>query len=165
MALAPTPRGVVRWDYEAPWFRFVDLREIYIASARHVVGGRSIVDSASGALAATARWEDRELVVIGFGDAQSDLTLRAAFPNLIANLVDWAGPAAEAKVPVGVLSAAESHVDPTPLPGVAFATPGRWSDTGWLLRLAVVLAIALLLAEQLWMWRAARVGATARRTV
>lgn len=154
LGAAATDRGVVRWDYDAPWFRYVDLREIYIAAAKHVTGGRSIMDSASGPLAATARWDDRELVVIGFGGTQTDLTLRAAFPNLIANLVDWAAPPAETAPPTGVLSAAESHVDPSPLPGAAFVTPGRWSDTRWLLRLAVVVAIALLLAEQLWMWRA-----------
>lgn len=179
LGAAATDLGVVRWDYEAPWFRYVDLREIYIAAAKHVVGGRSIIDSASGALAATARWDDRELVVIGFGGAQTDLTLRAAFPNLVANLVDWAAPSSfdSRSLPLalaqderatlglaqddrarskGVLSAAESHVGPAPLPGVVFATPGRWSDTRWLLRLAIVLAIGLLLAEQLWMWRARR---------
>lgn len=110
-------------------------------------------------------------MVIGFGGAQTDLTLRAAFPNLVANLVDWAAPSSFDAVPPeralasasasrrssrGVLSAAESHVDPGPLPGVVFAAPGRWSDTRWLLRLAIVLAIGLLLAEQLWMWRARR---------
>ena len=156
LGAAATDLGVVRWDYDAPWFRYVDLREIYIAAAKHVVGGRAILDSASGPLAATARWEDRELVVIGFGGAQTDLTLRAAFPNLVANLVDWAAPTAATARPVGVLSAAESHADPAALPGVAFAVPGRWSDTRWLLRLAIVLAIGLLLAEQLWMWRARR---------
>ena len=169
LGAAATDLGVVRWDYEAPWFRYVDLREIYIAAARHVVGGRAIIDSASGALAATARWDDRELVVIGFGGAQTDLTLRAAFPNLVANLVDWAAPSFDsrslalalaqderARGSRGVLSAAESHVDPAPLPGVVFAAPGHWRDTRWLLRLAIVLAIGLLLAEQLWMWRARR---------
>lgn len=158
LGAAATDRGVVRWDYEAPWFRYVDLREIFIASAKHVVGGRPIIDSASGPLAATARWDDRELVVIGFGGTQTDLTLRAAFPNLVANLVEWAAPTVQTAPPTGVLSAAESHVDPAPLPGAAFATPGRWSDTRWLLRLAIVAAIALLLSEQLWMWRARRVA-------
>jgi hypothetical protein len=162
-----TERGVVRWDYDAPWFRYVDLRDVFIASARHVVGGRAVVDSASGPLAAIARWDDRELLVLGFTGDESDLTLRAAFPNLVANLVDWAAPRATPVPPVGVLSAAESHADPAPLPGAAFTGPGRWSDTGWLLRLALVLAVALLLAEQLLIWRGARagvgVGAAARR--
>jgi hypothetical protein len=112
LGAAATDRGVVRWDYDAPWFRYVDLREIFIAAARHVVGGRSIMDSASGALAATARWEDRELVVIGFGGAQTDLTLRAALPNLAAHLLDWAAPTVAATPPPGVVSAAESHVEP-----------------------------------------------------
>ena len=163
LGAAASDRGVVRWDFEAPWFRYVDLREVFIATARHVVGGRSIVDSASGPLAATARWDDRELVVIGFTGDETDLTLRAGFPNLIANLVDWAAPRAEAAPRLGVLSAAESHLDPAPLPGAAFVAPGRWSDTRWLLRLAVVLAVALLLSEQLVMWRAPPTDAQARQ--
>jgi Ca-activated chloride channel family protein len=157
LGAAATDRGVVRWDFEAPWFRYVDLREVFIAAARHVVGGRSIMDSASGALAATARWEDRELVVIGFDGTQTDLTLRAAFPNLVANLVDWAAPPAEARPPVGVLSAAESHVDAAPLPGVAFATPGTTFSGRLALQVAIVLAAIALLAEQLWLRRARRV--------
>ncbi|HUQ07398.1 MAG TPA: BatA and WFA domain-containing protein [Kofleriaceae bacterium] len=153
LGAAATDRGVVRWDFDAPWFRYVDLREVFIAAAKHVVGGRSIMDSASGALAATARWDDRELVVIGFDGTQTDLTLRPAFPNLVANLVDWAAPPAEARPPVGVLSAAESHVDATPLPGAAFVTPNNTVSGRLMLQAAIVLAALVLLGEQLWLRR------------
>ncbi|MCL4226078.1 MAG: VWA domain-containing protein [Myxococcales bacterium] len=160
---AAADRGVVRWDRDGPWFRFVDLRDLFVASARHVVGGRPIVDSGSGALGAAARWDDRELVVLGFTVDESDLALRAAFPNLIANLIDWAAPAgAVAPLAERALGAAESQVAPGALPGVAFAGPGRWSDTRWLLRLALGLAAALVLAEQLLLLRLAARSRPAR---
>jgi hypothetical protein len=47
-----------------------------------------------------------------------------------------------------VLSPAESHVDPKPLPGGQAATAAPWTDASWLGRLVVLLAIALLLVEQ-----------------
>src|SRR5262249_19319043 len=107
-------RGVVRWDFDAPWFRFVDLRDVLVVTSHLVAGGRSVVDSASGPLIATATWprdgHPRELVMTGFSVDETDLTLRAAFPNLIANFVDWAAPRTTAGASVGVLSAAESHV-------------------------------------------------------
>jgi hypothetical protein len=149
---AATELNIVRWDYDAPWFRYVELREVFITSAQVVTGGSSVVDSASGPLAASARWDDRELFVTGFGGDQTDLALRAAFPNLIANLVDWAAPRGEAPPPpVGVLSAAESHAAPSlaGLPGEQFAARAGWADDGRLLRYALALAVLLLCAEQL----------------
>jgi hypothetical protein len=149
---AATELNIVRWDYDAPWFRYVELREVFITSAQVVTGGSSVVDSASGALAASARWDDRELFVTGFGGDQTDLALRAAFPNLIANLVDWAAPRGEAPPPpVGVLSAAESHAAPAldALPGEAFAARAGWADDGRLLRYGLALAVLLLCVEQI----------------
>ncbi len=149
---AATELNIVRWDYDAPWFRYVELREVFITSAQVVTGGASVVDSASGSLAASARWDDRELFVTGFGGDQTDLALRAAFPNLIANLVDWAAPRGEAPPPpVGVLSAAESHAAPAlaGLPGEPFAARAGWADDGRLLRYALALAVLLLCVEQI----------------
>ncbi|HUJ57776.1 MAG TPA: VWA domain-containing protein [Kofleriaceae bacterium] len=142
-------RAVVRWDFDAPWFRYVDLHDLVVSSGRLVAGGHSVVDTGAGPLVATAPWGNRELVVTGFTVDETDLTLRAAFPNLIANLIDWAGPKADTTPPRGVLSSAESHVAPRPLPGQEIATAHKWTDPSWLARLAVLLAIALLIAEQL----------------
>jgi hypothetical protein len=159
LGAAATQLAIVRWDFDAPWFRFVDLREVFITAARVVVGGTSIVDSGSGPLASSARWDDRELFVTGFTGDQTDLALRAAFPNLIANLVDWAAPrGATAPPPIGVLSAAESHTTPAELPGAVFAARAGWSDSGRLLRFALGIAAVLLLAEQLLTLRGRKKG-------
>lgn len=150
LGAAATELAIVRWDFDAPWFRFVDLREVFITAAKVVTGGKSIVDSGSGPLASSARWDDRELFVTGFTSEQTDLALRAAFPNLIANLVDWAAPRGErAPPPVGVLSAAESHAAPAALPGAVFTARAGLSDDGRLLRYGLALAALLLLAEQI----------------
>jgi VWA domain-containing protein/aerotolerance regulator-like protein len=147
---AVSVRAVVRWDYDAPWFRYVDLHDLIIAKARLVTGGQSVVDTEAGALVAKATWGNRELVVTGFAIDETDLVLRAAFPNLVANLIDWATPVTASTVkPVGVLASAESHVTPRPLAGTsasAAATGSRWPR---IVQLLAVLAIALLLAEQL----------------
>jgi len=75
--------------------------------------------------------------------------LRAAFPNLIANFVDWAAPRTTAGTPTGVLSAAESHVTAKPLTSAATELAGGdgW-DAAWVARIAVLLALALILLEQ-----------------
>jgi hypothetical protein len=93
-----------------------------------------------------ARAIDREVMVTGFAIDATDLTLRAAFPNLVANLVEWASPTTTSPAR-GVLATAESHGEPAPLPA-ATTTSGPWGDAPWLARLAVALAVALLLAEQ-----------------
>jgi Ca-activated chloride channel homolog len=159
-------RGVVRWDFDAPWFRFVDLRDVLVVTSHLVAGGRSVVDSASGPLIATAPWpradagpgphplgprdgQLRELVMTGFSIDETDLTLRAAFPNLIANFVDWAAPRTTAGAATGVLSAAESHVTAKPVASATTEVAGGdgW-DAAWLARIAVLLALALILVEQ-----------------
>lgn len=40
-------------------------------------------------------WRDRALIYFGFRPERSDLVLRVAFVNLIANLVEWASPPSE----------------------------------------------------------------------
>jgi len=116
-----------------------------------VRGGESVVDTEAGALVAKAAWGDRELVVTGFAIDETDLVLRAAFPNLVANLVDWATPAGAApKGPTsGVLASAESHVTPRPIAGTA-ATAAATTGSRWprIAQILAVLAIALLLGEQ-----------------
>ena len=147
---AVSVRAVVRWDYDAPWFRYVDLHDLIIAKARLVSGGQSVVDTEAGALVAKATWGNRELVVTGFAIDETDLVLRAAFPNLVANLIDWATPVTASTVkPVGVLASAESHVTPRPLAGTSASASAAGSRWPRIVQLLAVLAIALLLAEQL----------------
>jgi len=143
-----TSKGIVRWDYDAPYFRYVDLRDLIITNANVVTGGHAIADSASGPMIAMAPWGNRELVETGFSVDDTDLTLRAAFPNLMANFVDWSAPDSKTEPPRGVLSVAETQNAPRALPGTAVSTPSRWSDAPWLARLAVIVALLLLVLEQ-----------------
>ncbi|MCW5806716.1 MAG: VWA domain-containing protein [Deltaproteobacteria bacterium] len=144
----PATRTVVRWDFDSPWFRYVDLRDMVIGKGRLVAGGRSVVDTSAGMLVAKAAWGTRELLVTGFSLDETDLSLRAAFPNLIANLVDWAAPPSAKSPARGLLSAAETHVTPSPLGAPPVARPARWRDGAWLARIALLVAIGLLLVEQ-----------------
>lgn len=148
--------SIVRWDYDAPYFRYVDLRDLIILGAHVVTGGHSIADTGSGPMIAMATWGTREVIATGFSVDQTDLTLRAAFPNLIANFVDWSAPSSKTEPPRGVLSVAETQNAPRALPGSAIATPSRWTDAPWLARLAVLIALALLVLEQALALRAGR---------
>ena len=141
-------RTITRWDFDAPWFRYVDLRDVVVAKARTVSGGRSVVDCDAGPLVASALWDGREIVTTGFAIDETDLTLRAAFPNVIANFVDWAAPATQAASLHGVLSAAESHVTPRALSSTSKAQTSH--DGPWFARLALIIALVLLLAEQVY---------------
>ena len=49
-------KSIVRWDYDAPYFRYVDLRDLIIQNASVVTGGHTIADSASGPMIAMAPW-------------------------------------------------------------------------------------------------------------
>jgi hypothetical protein len=144
---AATAKGIVRWDYDAPYFRYVDLRDLIIQSAHVLVGGRTIADAASGPMIAMAPWGSRELIVTGFSVDETDLTLRAAFPNLMANFIDWSAPDSKTEPPRGVLSPGETQNAPRALPGAAVSMPSRWTDAPWLARLAVLIALALLVLE------------------
>jgi hypothetical protein len=140
-------RRVARWDFDAPWFRYVDLHDLILGNAHLVSGGKPVVETGAGPIVASGRWGDHQLMVTGFAIDATDLTLRAAFPNLVANLVEWAGPTGSRSAR-GVLATAESHVDPQPLPTASSASVSAWNDASWLARLAIVLAVALLLIEQ-----------------
>jgi hypothetical protein len=151
-----TDHSIVRWDYEAPYFRYVDLRDLIILGAHVVKGGHSIADTGSGPMIAMATWGGYEAIMTGFSVDQTDLTLRAAFPNLVANFVDWSAPNSKTEPPRGVLAVAETQNAPRALPGSAIATPSRWTDAPWLARLAVLIALALLVLEQALALRAGR---------
>jgi hypothetical protein len=149
-------KAIIRWDFDAPMFRYVDLRDLIIQRTNVVRGGRSIAESGSGSLISRATWDNRDLIVTGFSVDDTDLTLRAAFPNLVANFVDWSAPASKTEPPRGVLSIAETQNQPRALPGTAVAMPSRWTDAPWLARLAVLIALALLVLEQALALRAGR---------
>ena len=102
----PTPLGVswtevvaepeiVRWSFDSPLFRYVDLGGVNVAGGRHLRlpdDAVSLVDSPAGVLAASVLLPDAEAIVFGFGALDSDLVLRIGFVNFLANVVEWAAP-------------------------------------------------------------------------
>jgi hypothetical protein len=115
-AQVETPE-VIRWSFDHPLFRFVDLTGLELPRALALVPAAdqsSLVDSDQGSLALTGRWDDRELVYVGFLPHESDLVLRVGFVNFVANLVEWAAPAPPPSTDDGenVLSKVETTIDP-----------------------------------------------------
>jgi hypothetical protein len=88
--------SVIRWSFESPLFRFVDLTGLHIERARLIEmpsDGVSVVDVEQGPIAALVKNADREVLAFGFRPDASDLVLRIGFANLVANVVEWAEPA------------------------------------------------------------------------
>ncbi|MEM6293936.1 MAG: VWA domain-containing protein [Myxococcota bacterium] len=173
MGIDPAPLGVevsgrvpapeiMRWSFDDPLFRFVDLDAIELPRAETLrlrEGMRSLLDSEQGPLAVGLEREGQRVVVFGFAPHDSDLVLRVGFVNFIANAVEWAAPAAPddpaAGVPV-VLPASESLLDPVrAVPG---ALQGSFGDSPLedtpLWRLLAGIALGLLLIEGLLPWGA-----------
>ncbi len=157
----PSP-DIMRWSFDDPLFRFVDLESIELPRAntlRMREGMRSLLDSEQGPLAIHVREPDRDVVVFGFAPHDSDLVLRVGFVNLIANAVEWAAPVAPidpGAVPSQVLPATESLLDPVrAIPG---ALQGNFADhppaQRPLWRTLAWLAFALLVLEGLLPWGA-----------
>lgn len=85
-----------RWDFEHTLLRYVDLDGLKIARASFVEltpESRPMIESEHGVLGVLTPWAGRDLFYLGFSPQSSDLVLRVAFVNLIANLVEWAKPA------------------------------------------------------------------------
>ncbi len=154
-----TEPEVIRWDFEAPLFRFIDFGHLHILGGHHVAvpeGGHSLVDTAGGSIAATARADGRDIVVTGFSLDDSDMVLRIAFPNFVANVVEWAAPIGRRGGPDAagdgnVLSAEESRAQTTPTIGTGardgFPKAVRAGAPPW--RFLVAIAIGLLMLEWL----------------
>ncbi len=166
----PAPE-IMRWAYDDPLFRFVDLDAIDLPRAttlRMAEGMRSLLDSEQGPLAVQLRREDQDVVVFGFAPHDSDLVLRVGFVNFIANAVEWAAPAAPQTPgarPAQVLPATESRLDPVrAIPGVlqgSFADRPASERPAW--RTFAALALVLLVLEGLLPWAARILGALRRR--
>lgn len=108
---------ILRWSFDHPLFRFVDLQGLELPRALALQPSAeqsSIIDGDAGSLAVTGRLDGREFVYVGFVPHESDLVLRVGFVNLVANLVEWAAPAALAtdEGREGVLSKIETRIDP-----------------------------------------------------
>ncbi|MCR9160334.1 MAG: vWA domain-containing protein [Nannocystaceae bacterium] len=177
MGIDPTPLGVergpsvpapdiMRWSFDDPLFRFVDLESIELPRANTLrlnEGMRSMLDSEQGPLAVQFNRDGRDVVVFGFAPHDSDLVLRVGFVNLIANAVEWAAPQAPddpGAEPPRVLPATESRIDPVrAIPGALqgdFADRPATDSPLW--RTLAWVALGLLLLEGLLPWSARALG-------
>lgn len=148
---------VLRWSFEDPLFRFVDLQDVEIPKAVAVDSAEveSLIDTERGSIAIRTRWDDRDLVWLGFAPQRSDLVLRVGFVNFMANAVEWASASPDEAPSSRAVPEAETRIDPPPsLPGaqrggsfVGRALPER-SWWQWL----ALLALAALSLETLLPW-------------
>lgn len=171
----PVPE-IVRWSFEDPLFRFVDLSALVLQRGFLVNVDddvRSLIDSDRGSLAVSYVHDDHPSLYLGWNPVESDLVLRVGFVNFVANVVEWASPSADptASSPAedGPLPASESVLTPArELPGTR--TAGEHDAGGpaprpyWLL--LALAALVLLTAETsiVGIRTFARTGTLAART-
>ncbi|MFK7930193.1 MAG: BatA and WFA domain-containing protein, partial [Myxococcota bacterium] len=82
---------VTRWSFDDPLFRYVDLDEVVVRTARPLAvpeGGRSLIDAGGVPLAVMGQRKGRSMVAFGFGAGDTDLVLRVGFLHLVANLLE-----------------------------------------------------------------------------
>jgi hypothetical protein len=90
--------SIIRWDFAHGLFRYVEMDSTRMDAARAVevpAGGRSLVDVDEGSVLVETPWDGRTLLYLGFKPDRSDMVLRVAFVNFIANLVEWTEPIPE----------------------------------------------------------------------
>ena len=106
------------------WSRLDDLFVERTAVLPLPEGASALLTTEAGAVAVRLAQEGGEVVAFGFGLRDSDLGLRAAWVNLVANLVDEAAPLPAILPAEGLLDAAESAppvVVERPVPAVPLA--------------------------------------------
>jgi Ca-activated chloride channel family protein len=88
---APTP-AVVRWDDRHPVMHFVSFDEVAVSEALTVKPrpwGQVLVEGDTTPLVVAGQRGSLRAVFIGFRLEQSNLPLRAAFPILVQNCLEW----------------------------------------------------------------------------
>ncbi len=126
---------ILRWSFDHPLFRFVDLQGLDVPTAITLLPNAeqtSLVDTEQGSLALAGRWDGRDMVYVGFAPHESDLVLRVGFVNFVANLVEWAAPPVPDRDDEhsGVLSSIETRVAPPATPVTAAASRFAGSTLG-----------------------------------
>lgn len=84
---------IIRWSFDDPLFRFVNLDGAHLSAATATTlpdDAQSLADMGDGPLIFAAERDGRSLMFFTFHPDQSDLPLRVAFVNMVANLVEWA---------------------------------------------------------------------------
>ncbi len=100
---------VLRWAFEDPIFHFVDLSRLGLSEAT-LVEGVPLIETEEGAIAA----QDGRVLRFGFDLEKSDLPVRMAFLNMVANLVEMSAPTSPIE-PAGLMDARESLLQPVEL--------------------------------------------------
>ena len=135
-----SPTGI--WLDEAhPLLRHVDWSDVLVARARRgsstslaALGGdasawQTVIGSEGGPLLLARTTGGTRQAVLTFALDQSDLTLRPAFPVLIANLLDWLAPRPDA-APKTVPPGAALTLEPGPLAEEVYAEPAVVGQPG-----------------------------------
>lgn len=125
--------AVLRWAFDDPAFRFVDFSRLGTTEAA-LVGGEPLIEVDEGAIAA----REGHVLRFGFDLVESDLPVRMAFLNLVANLVDDA----DSHTPLhatGLLDGGESSMAAQPLSVVGRAPSPGGNPSRWLLLAALLL--------------------------
>lgn len=128
-----------------PTLRGVDLQGLHVARSWALLpapGDAALVSGPAGVLAAELSGDGGPWWVLGFGTEDSDLPLRVAFVEIVANLVQAAAGSGAPVRAVGVLSEVESRAALVP------ATP---SAPGWPLGPAAAALAVLLLVVLEWL--------------
>ncbi len=84
---------VTWWDFDDELFRYVDLDEVEVLAASPIKAaeGDEVLMRAGQdqSLLVRREIEGRQTLVMAFQPEESDLVLRVAFANIVANLVEW----------------------------------------------------------------------------
>jgi len=109
---------VLSWDRTHPALRFVELRAVRFGRLHRFErppGARVLAETSAGPLILDARVGERRALLWNFDPADSDLPLRAAFPLLVHNALEFLAPV-DGGLPGGVATGA--------------ARPVRWPASG-----------------------------------
>ncbi len=90
-----TSPDIIRWTFDDPLFRFVTLNGVHLGGARATTlpdGAVSLADMGDGPLIFRMAVGETEGLFFTFHPDRSDLPLRVAFVNMVANIVEWAQP-------------------------------------------------------------------------
>jgi len=96
---------VIRWNFDHPIFRFVNFDDLRISTAQATElpeSAVSMMDMADGPLIFLMTQDRIESLFFTFHPDLSDLPLRVAFVNLMANIVEWAQPVDDLRVTASV---------------------------------------------------------------
>jgi hypothetical protein len=90
---------ITSWDESDPRLRFVGLDDVFVEKARLIApeGGRALIKSERGVLAADASTPSRSVTLIGFDVGESNWPLKASFVLFTRNLLEQARAARAGK--------------------------------------------------------------------